>query len=258
MSPNADAPATSQPHRAPVQVGPPPARPRPRARRPLVPSWGLKVAMAVTGAIWTAFVVIHLFGNLKVFQGPDAFNTYAHWLREAFYPLMPKYAVLWAMRVVLGVALIVHATAAGLIWWRGRRARGPHRARIRGHRAWAARAMPATGIIILIFIVIHVLDLTLGWGVQPDSFLHPTADTSYAYHNLVASFQRPLFAVFYSAVMLVLAAHVTQGFSSLASDLGSMGRRWRACLTVAGGLLALAILLGNGAIPLLVLAGAIT
>jgi len=81
--------------------------------------------MAVTGVVWAAFVAIHLFGNLKIFQGPEAYNHYAHWLREAFYPLMPKQSVLLAMRAVLGAALLMHVGCAAIIWRRGRQARGP-------------------------------------------------------------------------------------------------------------------------------------
>jgi hypothetical protein len=57
----------------------------------------------------------HLFGNLKIFQGPEAYNHYAHWLREAFYPLMPKQSVLLAMRAVLGAALLMHVGCAAII-----------------------------------------------------------------------------------------------------------------------------------------------
>jgi len=214
--------------------------------------------MAVTGTLWAAFIAIHLFGNLKVFQGAQAYNHYAHWLREAFYPLLPKLSVLWAMRVVLGLALLAHICAAAMIWWRGREARGPHRAKIRGARAWGAWLMPLTGILIGCFIVIHVLDLTLGLGIQSAGFAAPISDESFAYENLVASFRRPAMACFYSLVMLLLAIHVAKGFTTMASDLGAMGRRWRATLALIGGLLAVAILLGNGAIPILVLTGVLS
>ena len=257
MSARARVDTVAQPGRGAIQVGPPPATSSPR-RRHRLPSWALKVTMAVTGVVWAAFVAIHLFGNLKIFQGPEAYNHYAHWLREAFYPLMPKQSVLLAMRAVLGAALLMHVGCAAIIWRRGRQARGTHRVKIRGPRAWGARLMPVTGILISCFIALHVLDLTLGWGVQSSGFSQATADESFAYQNLVASFQRPQMAIFYSALMAVLAIHVAKGFTTVASDLGAMGHRWRATLAVIGGLLAVAILIGNGAIPVLVLTGVIS
>lgn len=242
-----------------IQVGQPPKPARQPKRRRLLPSWALKSAMAISGVIWAAFVAIHLFGNLKVFQGADAFNHYALWLREAFYPLLPKESVLWALRVVLALSLVVHVASAGIIWARARKARGPHRAKIRGAQAWGAWLMPITGITILAFIVVHILDLTLGTPPTASaSFAHPDGGVIHAYENLVASFQRPAMAWFYAAVMVLLAVHIAKGFVTMASDLGVMGRRLRATLVVVGGLLAVAILLGNAAIPLLVQAGVIS
>lgn len=242
----------------PVLIGPP-AQPERRRRRHRVPSWALKTAMAVTGAVWAAFVAIHLFGNLKVFQGAEAFNTYAAWLREAFYPLVPHGFVLWTMRVVLLIALVIHVVGAATLWVRGRRARGPHRARITGARSWGSWLMPVTGVALLGFVGFHLLDLTL--GIVPaasDGFAHPSDGTAHAYENLVASYQRPGSAWFYVAVMLLLALHIAKGFTTMAADLGVTGRRVKAGFAVAGGLLAVAVLLANGAIPALVQLGVIS
>ncbi len=249
---------TTNPHRVsqgPIQVGAPASPPR-RRRRPALPSWSLKAAMALTGAIWAAFVAIHLFGNLKVFQGPDAFNGYAAWLREVFYPFFPKQTVLWGLRIVLAIALVVHVGAAAIVWSRGRRGRGPHRVRLKGWRSWAARLMPLTGVVLLMFVVVHVLDLTLGVApVAPEGFAHPEHGATHAYQNLLASFRRPWSAWFYVAVMLVLSLHLAKGFATMAADLGAMGRRWRATLSAVGGMLAVAVLLGNASIPIAVQMG---
>lgn len=240
-----------------IQIGPPTPPVRHRNRHK-IPSWVLKTTMAVSGALWVAFVSIHLFGNLKVFQGPEAFNGYAAWLREAFYPLLPKESVLWVMRIALVVSLLAHVGSAALIWWRGRRARGPHRAKLHGLASWSSRLMPLTGVVVLAFLVIHLLDLTLGTApVAAGGFAHPADGTAYAYQNLVASFGRPLMAWFYVAVMILLALHIAKGANTMAADLGVMGRRWRAGFAVVGGLLAVTILLGNAAIPVLVQLGVI-
>ena len=244
-----------------VQVGPPTGgwdAIRPPRRRHAVPAWVLKVTLAVTGVIWALFVAVHLFGNLKVFQGPAAFDAYAAWLRVVLYPLLPHEGVLWALRVVLVVALILHVACAAAVWARGRRARGRHRARIHGGRSWATWSMPITGLIILAFVVVHVMDLTLGLGVASASFRPAVDGQPQAYENLVASFQRPVMALFYVATMILLALHIGTGSFTTASDLGAMGRRLRATVTVVGGLLAVAILLGNSAIPILVLVGVLS
>ena len=244
-----------------VQVGPPTGGRdaiRPPRRRHAVPAWVLKVTLAVTGMIWALFVAVHLFGNLKVFQGPEAFDAYAAWLRVVLYPLMPHEGVLWALRVVLLVALILHVACAAAVWARGRKARGGHRARIHGWRSWATWSMPLTGLVILAFVVVHVLDLTLGLGVASSSYRPAVDGQPQAYANLVASFQRPAMALFDVAAMVLLALHIGTGCFTMASDLGAMGRRLRATFAAVGGLLAVAILLGNSAIPILVLVGVLS
>ena len=94
--------------------------------------------------------------------------------------------------------------------------------------------------------------------VATAGFEHPVDGTAHAYENLVGSFARPWSAWFYVAVMVLLATHIAKGFTTMASDLGVMGRRWRATLVVIGGLLAVAVLLGNAAIPVLVQAGVLS
>lgn len=212
--------------------------------------------MAVAGVVLAAFVGIHLFGNLKAFQGPESFNGYAAWLREAFYPLLPKGMVLWTMRVVLLVAGAIHVGAAAIVWTRGRRARGGHRVRLRGAQAWGAWLMPVTGVVVLGFVLFHLLDLTLGIvPMAPAGFVPPGDGDAHAYQNLVASFQRPPVAWGYLVVMLLLSLHIAKGSGTAAVDLGVMGRRLRATLSAIGGLLAVAVLLGNGALPVAVQLG---
>ncbi len=233
--------------------------------KPKVGNWTLKVTMAVTGSIWVAFVLIHLYGNLKVFLGPDSFNTYAFWLRNAFYPLFPPGLILWAMRIILLVALVAHVWAASLIWSRGRkfggkRARVNLRDRARGGRATlksvSAKLMPLTGVVILVFLIVHVLDLTT--GTQPIatvSFEGHTDVASSAYANLIASLARPWMGFFYLLVMILLSIHVAHGVQTAAQDFGAMGYRLRTFMAWVAGVCAVAILLGNGFIPVAVMMG---
>lgn len=225
-----------------------------------IQSWQLKVAMAITGGIWALFVLVHLFGNLKVFTGPEHFNGYAHWLRHAFEPLMPTEGVLWALRVVLIVSLVIHVSAATMLVTRARKARGPHRAKARARRtgiqSLSASLMPLTGVLILAFLIFHVLDLTMGiTPVAPESFTGHTGEESFAFSNLVASFSRLPVALGYAVMMLLIALHVAHGTTTLATDLGAMGQRLRQAMAIIGGLAAMAILLGNAAIPLAVQLG---
>ena len=216
----------------------------------------LKHVMAVTGVLFVAFVAVHLFGNLKVYAGADAFNHYAAWLREVGYPLLPKQSVLWALRIALAVSLLLHVSAALTLWLRGRRGRGAHRRGLHRNRTRAAAFMLPGGILILAFVLVHLSDLTVGGPLASVSFRHPDPEM-HAYANLVASFSRPWMAIFYMVVMLVIGFHIEHGWRTLLQDLGVTGRRFRQVWVALGGLLALAVVLGNALIPLLVLVGVI-
>lgn len=222
----------------------------PRKRLPVSTFWA-KVVMAVTGLLFAAFVFIHMVGNLKVYLGATGFDHYAHWLRTLLEPLVPYEGVLWMLRVVLVVALVLHIGCGLLLWSRGRKARGSFRRRGLPVGSFGARTMLVSGVVLLLFIVFHVLDLTVG--------AEPAATTVFehgaAYANLVASFERPWAAMFYVTAMVVLALHLSHGIWTAAQDLGATGRRLRAVWVIAAGVVALAVMVGNISIPVAVMTG---
>ena len=236
----------------------------PPRRRRRTPVWAsqrvLKATMAVTGTIMALFVVVHMIGNLKVLAGPEAFNGYAAWLREVAYPLLPHEGLLWAMRLALGACIVLHV-AAGITLWRRARVRAALPTSALPARTIGARSMLVTGALIGVFVLVHILDLTIGRLVAPESFQAPTTSNGElqvsAYHNLVASLSRPGMAVFYSLVMLALALHLAQGLWNVVIDLGATGSRLRkACRAVALAV-ALAIAVVNGLLPVLICTGVI-
>lgn len=222
-----------------------------------LPSVYAKLIMAATGAIFAIFVLVHMIGNLKIYQGPEAFNNYAHWLRVAFYPVLPYEGLLWIMRVVLLACLIGHVYCALLLRRRGATARGRWKRRGLGLDVFAARTMMVSGVVLLLFIIFHILDLTLGVRpMGPEGFEHATHEASYAYANLVASFSRWPVAAFYIIAMLCLALHLAHGVVSAVVDFG-VGVRPRVFSALAGlGLLfGLVVAIGNITIPVAVLTG---
>lgn len=235
--------------------GVPSARRRPVRRAPALPTWVAKTVMAVTGLIFTSFVVAHMIGNLKVFSGAASFDGYAAWLRTLLEPLVPPEGVLWALRVVLVLSLVAHVWCSVLLLRRSRASAGPHRRRTGVTvSSFGARSMVLTGVVLLLFVVFHVLDMTTGTTpVATEAF-----ESGSAYANLVASFSRPWVAAFYAVTMVLLAVHIAHGVRTAAGDLGVTGVKGRAIVTVVGGGAATAVLLGNAAIPLAVQAGWLT
>ena len=237
----------------------------PPRRRRRTPVWAsqrvLKATMAITGTVMALFVVVHMVGNLKVLAGPEAFNGYAVWLRQVAYPLLPHEGLLWAMRLALGVCIVLHMAAGIMLWQRARSARGAFRRRALPARTIGARSMLVTGVLIGVFVLIHILDLTIGRLIAPEGFQAPTTSNGElqvsAYHNLVASLSRPGMAVFYSLVMLALSLHLAQGLWNVVIDLGGTGPRLRKVCRAVALAVALAIAVVNGLLPVLICTGVI-
>ena len=69
-------------------------------------SVGSKVLVALTGTGLAAFVIFHMIGNLKLFQGPDAINSYAYFLKHNLG------ALIWVARGGLLAIFALHLALA--------------------------------------------------------------------------------------------------------------------------------------------------
>ncbi|PZR98703.1 MAG: succinate dehydrogenase [Candidatus Nephthysia bennettiae] len=216
-------------------------------------STGKKLVMATTGAILFGYVVLHLYGNLKLFAGPRAINGWWVFLRIAGEPAFGYAEVLWIVRIVLLLALSLHVTAAYQLTRRDRAARPVHYTL--WHSAgstYASRTMGWSGLFLLLFIIYHIADLTLGT-------LHPATIVSYregdVYRNLLGDFQLWYIAVIYIAAALALGLHLYHAVWSMAQTLGltypHSSRAWRK----AALFFSLALTIGNITIPVVILTG---
>jgi succinate dehydrogenase / fumarate reductase cytochrome b subunit len=200
--------------------------------------------MAVTGAVLLLYVVAHMLANLKVYGGPAALDGYGRWLRGLGAGAIGYGGFVWIARVVLVVCVVLHMTAAGQLARRARNARPVRyqvRAKVQG--SYAARTMRWGGVLIALFVVYHVLDITTG-TVNP----HGVPGEDYA--NVVASFQRWYVTLFYLLAVLALGLHLRHGMASALRSLGSA----RAMNTIALGT-AVAVTAGFASIPLSVYFG---
>lgn len=225
----------------------------PLREQPKFPSWALKLTMAVTGIIFGLFVLVHMIGNLKIYTGAEHFNAYAAFLRSVGAPAVPDEGVLWIFRIVLLVSVILHVYGAFALHGRARKSRGKFRRKgmVSNWNTFTARSMIVTGVVLLLFIIFHLLDLTIGAApAAPDTFAHGAA-----YANVVASFSRPVVAIWYIIAQLALLLHLSHGLWTAASDLGITGHRWRKIILFLAGAIPLLVVVGNISIPVAVLAG---
>lgn len=170
---------------------------------------GKKTAMGVTGLIWVGFVVGHMTGNLLVLQGREEINAYSRFLKSTG-------ELLWAARAVLAGALLLHIAAAIQLTVQNRAARPIGYARREPQVSTiASRTMRWGGVLLLLFIVLHLLHFTTGTIRPAGSF-----SVTDVYANVVSSFRIWWVAVFYIVSMFAVGFHLYHGVWSSVRSLG--------------------------------------
>ncbi len=221
---------------------------------------GKKYVMAITGIIGIGFVIVHMLGNLKLYLGKVEHNgeqiydadLYGEWLRELLVPFLPRTVTLWLLRLVLIGAVLLHVHAAYGLTVLNRKARAVKYQSARDYQVanFASRTMRWTGIIVALFLIWHLADLTWGWA-NPD-FIRGAV-----YWNVDTSLSRLPVALFYILANLALGVHLFHGTWSLFQSMGWNNPRfnpWRRGLaaSVAG-----IVVIGNCSFPIAVQLGVI-
>ncbi len=214
-----------------------------------------KIAMALSGLIFIGYVIAHMYGNLKVFGGAEAFDSYAEHLRELGEPILPHEGALWLIRVVLILSLLVHTVAAYRLWARAAGARSHRYAVKKATRSTlSSRTMRWGGTAVLLFIVFHILNLTT-------RTITPGGDSDSPYQRMLNTFspQNWWVTVIYLLAMVALGMHLRHGVFSSAQTLGytsSQSARafwnrvsWVVAIVVAGGYALVPTVIMLGLVP---------
>ena len=196
------------------------------------------------------FVLGHLIGNLKLFISKEELNLYGEALRDVPGHLLPRTVLLWTVRIGLIAAFVFHIHAAASLTIQNRRARPDSYKSKRDYIAadFASRTMRWTGIIIALFIVFHLMDLT--WGTANPDFVRGDP-----YNNLVYSMQRVPVAIVYILANIALAFHLYHGSWSLFQSLGINNPKYNAARRRFAQVFAGIILVGNLSFPIAVQLG---
>jgi succinate dehydrogenase / fumarate reductase, cytochrome b subunit len=213
---------------------------------------GKKTVMAVSGLIMLGYLVAHMIGNLKIFFGTSSFNEYAHWLRTLGEPILHYEWALWMLRVVLVVAVVAHGVCAYQLSRRDIRARPARYVHKKARASYATRTMRWGGIILVLFLVWHILDLTTGHA-HPGGF-----EKGRPYQNVVDTFSTWYGNVVYITAVLALGLHVRHGFWSAAQTLGAGSRSRDRFLKTSANALALLLTVGFVSVPVGVMTGLVS
>ena len=175
--------------------------------------------MAVSGIVLVLYLIAHMIGNLKAFAGAESFNSYSGWIRTIGEPAVPAQTVLWIIRIGLVVAVVAHMWAAFSLWKQARAARPvPYVTKKSVQQSYASRTLRWGGVIIALFIVWHILDLTVGAVNEAGGDATP-------YDRLIASFTNPFVTAFYVVALVLLGMHLRHGLWSATQTLGQSNKR---------------------------------
>lgn len=212
-------------------------------------SIGKKVVMAVTGVVGVLFLIGHIFGNLHVFEGSEKFNEYGEFLRVVGAPIFGSSQLLWIIRFGLIACIVLHVVSAVQLTQQSRASRPmAYQARKDTGASWSSLTMRIGGVIILLFIILHLANLTWGW-------LHPSFIHGDVYHNVVSLFQLWPVTIFYVIAMLAVGFHLDHGAWSMFQTLGLRNKRNNTLLRRGSMSLAIVFVIASSTVPLAVLFG---
>jgi succinate dehydrogenase / fumarate reductase cytochrome b subunit len=199
-------------------------------------SIGKKWLMAVTGLGFVLFLVIHLIGNLTLYAGKDTFLSYVAHL-HALDPLIR------VAEIGLLTFAVVHVATGLTLFWGNLKAR-PVRYQVNhwaGGRTIGSATMPYTGLIIVGFVIIHLMN-----------FHFIDHDRQTVFEAVSTTFAALPYVVFYSLAALAVALHISHGFWSLFQTLGANHPKYMPAIRGLGIGFSLFAAIGFGAIPVYV------
>lgn len=210
--------------------------------RMLTSTIGRKVLMALTGLLLSAFLVVHLAGNLLMFAGPEPFNEYSE--------SMLSNPLIYVAELGLLVLFLAHL-ASGLLIYRQNRSARPQRyekkewAGHTSHKSIASTTMIVSGIFLIAFVPLHLITFKFGAYYQTTG----VAQIRDLYRLVVEVFSSPAYVIFYVISMIIIGFHLWHGVSS---GFQSTGLYYRKGLRTFGQLFAIVIAGGFLIIPIAV------
>ena len=214
-------------------------------------SLGAKYVMAVTGVGLFLFLVGHMAGNLLMYFGQDAMNSYAVGLRHL------PYGLLWVARGGILLCVLLHVFTAYRLTLANRAARPvSYSFQNTIQASYASRTMPMTGTFVLFFILYHLGHLTF----RIFNYAGPYIDSQGrddVYTMAVAGFNQPVLAGLYIAAMLTLGYHLSHGLASLFQSVGLNHPKYNAFFRKVMPAVGWVLCLAGASIPLAVVIGII-
>ena len=198
-------------------------------------SLGRKIVMSLSGFFLVTFLLVHLGVNLTLFAGADIFNTASHFM--ATNPLIQ------VMQYVLAAGFIIHIIMGIRLELKNRASRPVKYAKnnAAANSGWASRNMIYTGVLILLFLVLHLKDffVKIKFGEVHDD-----------YQLVTELFKNPIYVLIYVVAFILLGIHLSHGFQSAFTSIGARAPKYLKCVKNLGMAFSYIIALGFSVIAI--------
>lgn len=214
--------------------------------------------MALTGLVLIMFLLMHMYGNTKIFISKAAFNEYSEHLRVFLEPIFPRMWFLWLFRAIMLVCIVVHMYCAITLWKRAKNNVGLTRYQSKGagRGNYVSFAMRWGGVTIFLFIIAHILQFTA--EVWHQGYSGPRNEHGHIIDpatRVVLGFQEWWVVLIYAIAMFAVCMHVAHGFQSAFMTFGAnTSKQARKMLTAISVAIAGLLFVGFMSTPILILA----
>ena len=221
-------------------------------------SVGKKFLTGITGLLLCVFILEHLSGNLLLLYNDSApFNRYAHWLHglgEVLIIVELGLAITFVIHIIMGISVAVRKADArprGMRYHKTAGAGNPSR------KSLSSVSMVVTGVVLLIFVIVHLKMFKFGPGVEAEYVdVHLTEihgeEVRDLYRLVEEKFSNVWTVIGYVAVMLLLGLHLRHGFWSAFQSLGVGHPRYAPLIYSVGIVFAIAMAVGFLLLPILI------
>ena len=207
---------------------------------------GQKFLMGITGLLLCGFLVVHLAGNLLLYRGPGAYDAYAEALHKQEWLVKIAEAglvVLFGVHILLAFVTWGENNTSRPVKYELRRSKQENRVIIFAPSYW----MVGTGIIVLIFLIVHLGDFTLGLWHQPP---RSGEEEVLPFHKALYVMNQPISFWVYVIGSIFLGVHLAHGFGSAFRSLGLQHPKYSPLIWWSGVVFAVVIALGFLSFPL--------
>jgi len=174
-----------------------------------------KVTMALSALFLILFLIIHFAVNFTSVISESTFNELSHFMGTN--PLIQ-----FAMQPVLLAGVLFHFIMGFVLEIQNKKARGSeayYSYNGGANSTWMSRNMIITGVVILLFLGLHLYDFWVGeMNYKYIEQLPPNPDRYY--HELIEKFHNPVRVGIYVLAFIALALHLLHGFQSSFQSMG--------------------------------------